>query len=103
MAQSSTRRSGTAPDRWLSAVIGVFCTALLVPALPANATGDATPPGAFDLVADAGEYQTGYVVASPYNNIYVTWLPSVDDQSSVTYRGGRGQPSGQGCDRCIRF
>jgi hypothetical protein len=58
---------------------------LLFPTLPAHASADTTPPGAFDIVADVGEYQTGYSVASPYNNIYVTWLPSVDDQSSVSY------------------
>ena len=35
--------------------------------------GDTTPPAPFDFVADAGDYQTGYAVASPYSNIYVTW------------------------------
>ncbi|MFL6181094.1 MAG: hypothetical protein ACJ73J_02195 [Actinomycetes bacterium] len=85
MARYSISRLALRRMRWLCAAIGVFCTAMLVPTLPANATGDTTPPGAFDLVADAGEYQTGYQVATPYNNIYVTWLPSVDDQWSVSY------------------
>ncbi|HEX5016864.1 MAG TPA: hypothetical protein VFX15_04695 [Actinomycetes bacterium] len=46
---------------------------------------DATPPSPFALVADAGEFQTGYSVASPYNNIYVSWYAAHDDQSQVTY------------------
>ena len=55
--------------------------------LPATATADddTTPPSAFDFVADAGQFQTGYRVASPYANVYITWEPSTDDQSSVKY------------------
>jgi hypothetical protein len=49
------------------------------------ATGDITPPAPFDIVADAGEFQTGYAVASPYNNIYVTWEQTTDDSHPLTY------------------
>jgi hypothetical protein len=58
---------------------------VVLPALPASASDDATPPSAFDFVADAGDYQSGYSVASPYNSVYVTWQVTSDDQSSVTY------------------
>jgi hypothetical protein len=58
---------------------------VLLPALPASASGDVTPPNPFDFVADSGDYQTGYGVASPYNNIYVTWQVTSDDQSAVSY------------------
>jgi hypothetical protein len=54
-------------------------------AAPASATSDTTPPHEFDFVADAGDYQDGYYVASPYNNIYVSWQPALDDESEVTY------------------
>jgi hypothetical protein len=71
--------------RWGVAGLGLLCASVIAPALPASASGDGTPPAPFDFVSDAGDYQTGYSVASPYNNIYVTWLPTTDDQSAVTY------------------
>ncbi len=37
------------------------------------------------MVADAGNYQTGYSVASPYNNIYVSWQATSDETSAVSY------------------
>jgi hypothetical protein len=53
---------------------------------PATAsTPDENPPEPFDIIADAGDYQTGFQVASPYNSIYVSWQPSSDDSSAVTY------------------
>lgn len=51
----------------------------------ALASIDTTPPGAFDIVPDAGDYQTGFVVAAPYSNIYVTWQSTTDETSAVTY------------------
>ena len=56
------------------------------PLLPASAAADTTPPDPFDIVADVGEFQTGYDVAAPYNNIYITWATTEDDESAVTYR-----------------
>lgn len=47
---------------------------------------DSTPPAPFDLVADAGQFQTGWQVASPYQNLYVTWRATTDDTSAVRYR-----------------
>ena len=78
------RRRSTA---WAAAVV-VACglgMALTAPAGPAAAVDDTTPPLAFDVVADVGQYQTGYRVASPYNNFQVTWQPTTDDTSAVTY------------------
>jgi hypothetical protein len=49
------------------------------------ALSDVVPPSPFDIVADAGEYQSGYAVASPYSSIYVTWQATTDDTSSVSY------------------
>jgi hypothetical protein len=63
------------------AVLATF--ALGAPA--ARATDDATPPEPFDIVADAGDYQTGYTVAAPYNSIYISWHATVDDTSPVSY------------------
>ncbi len=54
-------------------------------AAPAEAASDLTPPAAFDIVPDVGDYQTGYSVASPYNNIYVSWQATTDETSAVTY------------------
>jgi len=51
----------------------------------AMAAGDTTPPAPFDFVADAGDYQTGYEVASPYSNIYVTWQETTDDSHPLSY------------------
>ena len=72
-----------------AALLGFVSASLALavsPVLPAHASSDdTTPPDAFDLVADAGEFQTGYSVAAPYTNIYVSWQPATDDQSAVTY------------------
>lgn len=59
--------------------------ALALGASPARAADDVTPPEPFDIVADVGEYQTGYAVAAPYNNVYVSWQASADDTSPVSY------------------
>jgi hypothetical protein len=72
--------------RAVTAVVGVLCATLLLPVLPVSACDDTNPPGSFDIVSDIGDYQVGYSVASPYNNIYVTWMPAIDDQSSVSYQ-----------------
>jgi Bacterial Ig-like domain len=65
-----------------AALVGVVAVTMT----PAGAsTPDETPPEPFDFVADAGDYQTGFQVASPYNSIYVSWQPSSDDGSAVTY------------------
>ena len=72
--------------RW---VMGALSTVLLLaiwPAVPATAAGDdITPPSEFDILPDLGDYQTGWSVASPYSNIYITWQSATDDQSAVTY------------------
>ncbi len=67
----------------VSAVLAAFF-ALLV-AAPADAATDVTPPASFDIVPDVGDYQVGYSVASPYNNIYVSWQATTDETSAVTY------------------
>ena len=82
-----TRRRSWA-GAWRRKLVGLTGAAVLlatVPAVSAFAGDDVTPPAPFDIVADSGDYQTGYNVASPYNSIYVSWTPSVDDLSSVTY------------------
>ncbi|MCZ3386780.1 MAG: hypothetical protein LH630_07395 [Actinomycetia bacterium] len=66
----------------------LLSAALVLAALgapPAFASGDTTPPSPFDIIAGAGEYQTGYLVAAPYNNIYVSWESTVDETSAVSY------------------
>lgn len=74
----------------LTAVLTAFAVlavlvGLVVGAPTARATEDVTPPEPFDIVADVGDYQTGYSVAAPYNNIYISWEASVDDTSPVSY------------------
>jgi hypothetical protein len=61
------------------------CLLQLLSAGTALAADDTSPPAAFDFVADAGIYQSGFHVASPYNNFQVTWQPTTDDISPVTY------------------
>ncbi len=51
----------------------------------ALASSDTTAPSPFDIVPDAGDYQTGYSVATPYNNIYVSWGAAYDETSAVSY------------------
>lgn len=64
----------------LPALIGFF------PATTAAAgQADTTPPAAFDIVPDAGEFQTGWQVASPYSNLYVTWQATTDESTAVRY------------------
>lgn len=78
----------TVAGRRVQWLIGASSAVLLLsawPAVPAAAESDTTPPSEFDFFADAGDYQTGYGVASPYNNIYVSWGPSFDDESNVSY------------------
>ena len=76
----STTPSGVAARVAVVAVVGS-----LLATAPAQAAGDTTPPAAFDLVPDVGDYQTGYSVAAPYNNIYVSWRATTDDSSAVHY------------------
>ena len=52
---------------------------------PALAATDTTPPAPFDLLADAGDHQTGYTVASPWNSVNVSWEVTTDNVSSVQY------------------
>lgn len=58
---------------------------VLVGATSAAADPDTQAPDPFDIVADAGEFQTAYSVAAPYNSIYVTWEATTDDTSAVSY------------------
>ncbi|MEO8106592.1 MAG: hypothetical protein ABI720_04675 [Actinomycetes bacterium] len=68
------------------ALATLFAVVALVGAsAPAQAAGDTTPPAPFDIVRDVGEFQTGYSVAAPYNNIYISWQMTTDDSSSVHY------------------
>ena len=72
--------------RWLMGALGAVMVLAAWPAVPATAAGDdTTPPSAFDILPDLGDYQTGYSVASPYSNIYITWQTTTDDESAVTY------------------
>ncbi|MCZ3387788.1 MAG: hypothetical protein LH645_01410 [Actinomycetia bacterium] len=51
----------------------------------ALASSDTTAPSPFDILPDAGDYQTGYSVAAPYSNIYVSWQAAYDESSAVSY------------------
>jgi hypothetical protein len=51
----------------------------------AGDTVDTTPPNPFDIVADAGDYQAGYSIASPWTSVSVSWFLTTDDTSSVVY------------------
>ena len=75
---------GGSRARWLMGAMGTLMLLCVWPTMPAHAIDDTTPPGAFDIVADAGDFQTGYSVASPYTNIYVSWQTAIDE-SAVTY------------------
>ena len=68
----------------LLCVLAVPAAALLGTST-ASASSDTTAPSEFDLLPDAGDYQTGFSVAAPYNNIYVSWQASYDESSSVSY------------------
>lgn len=82
-----TPRTVTARARIGAAVVAVGL-GLLSPATVEAAEVDVTPPAAFDVVPDAGEFQTGWTVASPYSSIYVTWEVTTDETSAVTYELG---------------
>lgn len=69
----------------LSVSVTAALTSTALVTTPALGSVDTTPPIPFDLISDAGDYQTGYAVASPYNNIYVSWQASLDETSGVTY------------------
>lgn len=72
--------------RWLTGALGTLMLLAAWPAIPATAADDdTTPPGVFDILPDLGDYQTGYSVASPYSNIYITWQTATDEGSAVTY------------------
>lgn len=66
-------------------LITLVLTTLVLGAPTARATDDVTPPEPFDIVADVGDYQTGYSVASPYSSIFISWQSTVDDTSPVSY------------------
>ncbi len=51
----------------------------------AGAAVDTTPPNPFDIIADAGDYQTGYSIASPWTSVSVSWYLTTDDTSAVVY------------------
>jgi len=67
----------------------VCVAATLTLGLPANSaagdTVDTTAPSPFDIVADAGDYQTGYSIASPWTSVSVSWYLTTDDTSEVVY------------------
>jgi hypothetical protein len=71
----------------VAAVAGV-ALGLVTPATVSAAEADVTPPAAFDIVPDAGEFQSGWNVASPYSSVYVTWEVTTDETSTVTYEIG---------------
>ena len=72
--------------RWLTGALGTLMLLAAWPAVPATAADDdTTPPSVFDILPDLGDYQTGYSVASPYSNIYITWETATDEESAVTY------------------
>lgn len=80
------QRCGT--SAWVRALAsGGIALAVLLAVVPAaRADGeDTTPPEPFDIVADAGQFQTGWEVASPYTSVWVTWHSTVDDSSAVHY------------------
>ncbi|HVQ87997.1 MAG TPA: hypothetical protein VMT88_07435 [Actinomycetes bacterium] len=69
-------------------VPAVALSLTIVAALSGNAAGstvDVTPPNPFDLIADAGDYQTGYSIASPWTSVSVSWDLTTDDSSNVVY------------------
>ncbi len=78
------RRRVAAVSFALISVLTALSTSVVGTA-PALAGGDTTAPAPFDIVADAGDYQTGYSVATPYNNIYVSWQATIDETSAVSY------------------
>jgi hypothetical protein len=71
--------------RLAAAVVATLVACSLATAPAQASSSDLTPPAPFDLIPDAGDYQTGYRVAAPYNNIYISWQPSSDETSAVTY------------------
>jgi hypothetical protein len=79
MSTGRSLRTGAA----VLTAIGLVST--VGPQVAVAETDDTTPPAAFDLVADAGDYQTGYVVASPWTSVSVSWNLTTDDTSTVTY------------------
>lgn len=87
MRSRAARPSHAGPEAGAACVLTALALlATLVLGTPAaQATGDVTPPEPFDLLADVGDYQTGYTVAAPYNSIRISWQAAVDDTSPVTY------------------
>lgn len=52
---------------------------------PGLASTDTEPPAPFDIVADVGEFQDGYVVTAPWNSIYITWFITSDNVGPISY------------------
>jgi hypothetical protein len=69
----------------LGVVLGAGLFASLITQPASAAGGDTTPPAPFDLVADAGDYQTGYSIASPWTSVSVSWVLTSDTQSALVY------------------
>jgi len=67
----------------LGTVVAASFTATLPAAAAVAATvEDSNAPAAFDIVADAGDYQTGFAIASPWTSVSVSWYLTTDDASS---------------------
>ena len=87
MTGHAARPGPAAPAARVAGVLTALAVlgTLVLSSPAAQATEDVTPPEPFDIVADVGDYQTGYTVAAPYSNIYVSWQATVDDTSPVSY------------------
>jgi len=77
----------THPSWFVRAVMASGATVTVAAAtvsatLPAAAAGDTDAPAPFDLVADAGDYQNGYAIASPWTSVSASWYLTTDDVSS---------------------
>lgn len=80
------RRASVLGRRRLLAAVVLVSAAIVIPVTEAGASADVTAPAAFDMVADAGDYQTGYSVASPWSSVSVSWYVTTDDTSAVSYQ-----------------
>ncbi|MEO8330292.1 MAG: hypothetical protein ABI586_09820 [Candidatus Nanopelagicales bacterium] len=73
-------------SRGLLSLVGAsLALALAWPGTASGETVDVTPPQPFDLVADAGDYQTGYSIASPWTSVSVSWNVTSDTESALQY------------------
>ena len=85
MQGRTTHFSWFVPAVMASAAIVTVAAASIsaaVPAVAAVAAVDTEAPAPFDLVADAGDYQTGFAIASPWTSVSASWYLTTDDVSS---------------------